>query len=198
MILCGSCMGFMEKEVLGLKSPLFGRRTGQLHMKPFSYQTSIKFMDQFSAEEKLMLLWGVWRNPTVFAADWRKGFLQKDIIWYFRSDVSILVQICFYKQDTDWDRCEWGSLVKTDQTGLQPLYEGNRQSALMLGINVKRTRFMAHLICCLLAGIGGYVYFLHVGSGAASHASGITIVAMLCIFLVVQSVIIARKKKAEA
>lgn len=75
---------------------------------------------------------------------------------------------------------------------------GNRQSALMLGINVKRTRFMAHLICCLLAGIGGYVYFLHVGSGAASHASGITIVAMLCIFLVVQSVIIARKKKAEA
>ena len=69
MILCGSCMGFMEKEVLGLKSPLFGRRTGQLHMKPFSYQTSIKFMDQFSAEEKLMLLWGVWRNPAVFAAD---------------------------------------------------------------------------------------------------------------------------------
>lgn len=68
----------------------------------------------------------------------------------------------------------------------------------MLGINVKRTRFMAHLICGLLAGIGGYVYFLRVGSGAASHASGIIIVAMLCIFLVVQSVIIARKKKAEA
>ena len=34
---------------------------------------------------------------------------------------------------------------------------GNRQSALMLGINVKRTRFLAHLICGLLAGIGGYV-----------------------------------------
>ena len=49
---------------------------------------------------------------------------------------------------------------------------GNRQSALMLGINVKRTRFLAHLICGLLAGIGGYVYFLHVGSGAASHATG--------------------------
>ena len=55
IVFCGSYMGFMEKEVLGSKSPLFGRRTGQLHMKPFSYQTSIKFMDQFSAEEKLML-----------------------------------------------------------------------------------------------------------------------------------------------
>ncbi len=49
---------------------------------------------------------------------------------------------------------------------------GNRQSALMLGINVKRTKFIAHLICGLLAGIGGFVYFLHVGSGSASHATG--------------------------
>ena len=49
---------------------------------------------------------------------------------------------------------------------------GNRQSALMLGINVKRTRFFAQLLCGILAGIGGYVYFLHVGSGSPSHASG--------------------------
>lgn len=127
---------------------------------------------------------------------------------------------------------------------------GNMQSALMLGINVKRTRFLSHLLCGLLAGIGGYVYFLHVGSGSASHASGmemnaiassiiggtmltggvgniigtffgvlslstiqnivssagldqawwtgITIAAMLCLFLVVQSVVIAKKKKARA
>lgn len=126
---------------------------------------------------------------------------------------------------------------------------GNRQSALMLGINVKRTRFLAHLICGLLAGIGGYVYFLHVGSGAASHATGmemnaiassiiggtlltggvgniigtffgvlslstiqnivssagldqawwtgITVAAMLCLFLVIQSVIMSRKSKSN-
>lgn len=55
IVLCGSYMGFMEKEVLGSKSPLFGRRTGQLHMKPFDYQTSLKFLDGFSDEEKLQL-----------------------------------------------------------------------------------------------------------------------------------------------
>ena len=55
IVLCGSYMGFMEKEVLGAKSPLFGRRTGQLHMKPFHYQTSLQFMDGFTDEEKLML-----------------------------------------------------------------------------------------------------------------------------------------------
>ncbi|MBE5835718.1 MAG: sugar ABC transporter permease YjfF [Butyrivibrio sp.] len=125
---------------------------------------------------------------------------------------------------------------------------GNSQSALMMGINVRRTKFISHLICSTLAGIGGYVYFLHVGSGAASHAmgmemnaiassiiggtmltggvgniigtlfgvlslstiqnivasaglddawwTGITIAAMLCIFLIIQSVVMAQKRKA--
>lgn len=125
---------------------------------------------------------------------------------------------------------------------------GNKQSALMLGINVKRTKFLAHLICSLLAGIGGFVYFLHVGSGSASHASGmemnaiassiiggtmltggvgniigtlfgvlslstiqnivssagldqawwtgITVAAMLCLFLVIQSLVMVRKKRS--
>ncbi|MCD7822473.1 MAG: ATP-binding protein [Oscillospiraceae bacterium] len=55
LVLCGSYMGFMEKEVLGSKSPLFGRRTGQLHMKTFDYKTSLEYMNGFSDEEKLML-----------------------------------------------------------------------------------------------------------------------------------------------
>ena len=55
LILCGSYMGFMEKEVLGVKSPLFGRRTAQLHMKSFDYRTSVKFLEGFTNEEKLML-----------------------------------------------------------------------------------------------------------------------------------------------
>ncbi|MCR4956254.1 MAG: sugar ABC transporter permease YjfF [Lachnospiraceae bacterium] len=124
---------------------------------------------------------------------------------------------------------------------------GNPSSALMLGINVKRTRFFSHLICGVLAGVAGYVYFLHVGSGSPSHATGlemnaiassiiggtmltggvgnvvgtffgvmslatiqnivssigldqawwtgITIAAMLCLFLVIQSVVMAWKRK---
>ena len=48
---------------------------------------------------------------------------------------------------------------------------GNSQSARMLGINVKRTRFFSYLICGVLSGIGGYVYLLHTGAGNASNAS---------------------------
>lgn len=55
IVLCGSYMGFMEKEILGAKSPIFGRRTGQLHMKSFDYKTSMRFIEAFDNEEKLNL-----------------------------------------------------------------------------------------------------------------------------------------------
>jgi simple sugar transport system permease protein len=49
---------------------------------------------------------------------------------------------------------------------------GNIQSALMLGINVKRTKLFSYILCGLLAGIGGYVYLLHTGSGSVTQATG--------------------------
>jgi len=48
---------------------------------------------------------------------------------------------------------------------------GNRQSALMLGINVKRTRFYAHVISGLLAGIAGYVFLMDTGAGSFANAT---------------------------
>lgn len=63
MILCGSYMGFMEKEVLGAKSPIFGRRTAQLRMKPFTYNTAIRLFDGFSNEDKLKLYGALGGTP---------------------------------------------------------------------------------------------------------------------------------------
>jgi len=47
---------------------------------------------------------------------------------------------------------------------------GNRQSALMLGINVKRTRFFAHVLSGLLAGIAGYVFLMDTAAGSFANA----------------------------
>lgn len=49
---------------------------------------------------------------------------------------------------------------------------GNQQSALMLGINVKRTRFTTYVISGLLSGIAGYVFMMHTGAGNATNAAG--------------------------
>ncbi len=48
---------------------------------------------------------------------------------------------------------------------------GNKESALMLGINVQRTEFFAYALCGLLAGIGGFCYLLHTGAGTQAAAS---------------------------
>ncbi|MDR1689385.1 MAG: ATP-binding protein, partial [Clostridiales bacterium] len=37
LILCGSSMSFMENQVLGYQSPLYGRRTAQFKILPFSF-----------------------------------------------------------------------------------------------------------------------------------------------------------------
>ncbi len=48
LILCGSFVGFMEREVLGQKSPLFGRRTAQIHLQPFGYREAAAFHPSWS------------------------------------------------------------------------------------------------------------------------------------------------------
>ncbi|OGW05343.1 MAG: ATPase [Nitrospinae bacterium RIFCSPLOWO2_12_39_16] len=46
LILLGSSIGMMETEVLGYKSPLFGRRTGQLFIEPLTFWNSKKFFPE--------------------------------------------------------------------------------------------------------------------------------------------------------
>jgi simple sugar transport system permease protein len=55
---------------------------------------------------------------------------------------------------------------------------GNAQSALLMGINIKRTKFMAHVLCGLLAGIGGFLYTLFAPSGNPGNGYGYEIDAI--------------------
>ena len=52
LILCGSYVGFMEREVLGRKSPLFGRRTAQIFLKPFGFREAGEFHRQYSETDR--------------------------------------------------------------------------------------------------------------------------------------------------
>ena len=55
LIICGSAVSFMEKEILSEKSPLFGRRTNQIFVKPFQYLESAKFVPGYTDEEKAIV-----------------------------------------------------------------------------------------------------------------------------------------------
>ena len=51
LVLCGSNQGFMESDVLGYKSPLYGRRTRQMKLKPFGYREAAKMLPWMEPEE---------------------------------------------------------------------------------------------------------------------------------------------------
>ncbi len=53
LILCGSHVGFMENEVLAERSPLYGRRTGQLRLGPLLPWDAALFFPQYTPREKL-------------------------------------------------------------------------------------------------------------------------------------------------
>ena len=55
LILCGSSMSFMEKEILSDQSPLFGRRTAQLKLLPLSYRDTARFHPELSPEDNALI-----------------------------------------------------------------------------------------------------------------------------------------------
>ncbi len=55
LILCGSSMSFMEYQVLGYESPLYGRRTGQFKLQALSYKEVTKFNPALSCEQQALV-----------------------------------------------------------------------------------------------------------------------------------------------
>lgn len=58
LILCGSSMSFMEYQVLGYESPLYGRRTAQFKIQALTYREMTRFRPGLSAQDQA-LLYGV-------------------------------------------------------------------------------------------------------------------------------------------
>jgi len=55
MILCGSSMSFMENQVLGHNSPLYGRRTAQFRIEPLNYLRAAEADPQLSPENNAII-----------------------------------------------------------------------------------------------------------------------------------------------
>lgn len=58
LILCGSSMSFMENQVLGYESPLYGRRTAQYKIEALTYREITAFNPRLSCE-KQALIYGI-------------------------------------------------------------------------------------------------------------------------------------------
>lgn len=70
LILCGSSVSFMVNEVMGYKSPLYGRMTASMEVLPFDYLDAAQFFPNFSIEQQLLafgILGGIPRYLNAFS-----------------------------------------------------------------------------------------------------------------------------------
>lgn len=98
LILCGSAMSFIEKELLAEKNPLYGRATGIYKMKEMGFYDAAKFFPHYSERDKILayaVLGGIphylrqWDPERPVSENIKRNILTKGCILY--SEVEFLL-----------------------------------------------------------------------------------------------------------
>ena len=95
IILCGSAMSFMEKELLSEKNPLYGRATGIYRMREMGFYDAAKFFPDYSDRDKVLayaVLGGIphylrqWNPKLSVGENIKRNILTKGCILYSEVD----------------------------------------------------------------------------------------------------------------
>jgi len=95
IILCGSAMSFIEKELLAEKNPLYGRATGIYKMKEMGFYDAAKFFPDYSPRDKVLayaILGGIphylrqWNPQISVGENIKQNILTKGCILYSEVD----------------------------------------------------------------------------------------------------------------
>ena len=123
--------------------------------------TAIISTDMISIKNELFLKWANYRFYMPFGSTSKKG---KFIPAYIPPTVVIALIVVILI----------AVLLKYRKFG-RKLYAigGSRQSALMMGLNVKRIKFKAYVLEGLLAGCGGFLFCLNSCAGFVEQAKGL-------------------------
>ena len=92
LILCGSSMSFMEKNVLSYKSPLYGRRTAQIKLKAFDFFDMRKYFNKMSAEDFAKTYGTVGGTPKYFLQFDKEFDYEKNLKKHFLDSSSFLFE----------------------------------------------------------------------------------------------------------
>ena len=95
IILCGSAMSFIEKELLAEKNPLYGRATGIYKMREMGFYDVVKFFPDYSDYDKVLayaVLGGIphylrqWNPKLSVGENIKRNILTKGCILYSEVD----------------------------------------------------------------------------------------------------------------
>ncbi|WP_457754177.1 ATP-binding protein [Thermococcus sp.] len=85
LVICGSSVSMMEK-LLGYKSPLYGRRTAQMKLKPLNFFSAKEFFPQYSLEE-FVKVYGILGGTPAYLLEFDdEKSIEENLLDYFRAD----------------------------------------------------------------------------------------------------------------
>ncbi len=122
--------------------------------------TAIISTDMISIKNELFLKWANYKIYMPFGSYNKRGIYQPAYI-YPTVIIALLVVILIT------------ILLKYSKFG-RKLYAigGSQQSALMMGLNIRRTKLQAYVLAGLLAGLGGFLFCLNSCAGFVEQAKG--------------------------
>ncbi len=102
LILCGSSLSFMEEQVLGYESPLYGRRTAQFKIMPLDFTTTLGLWQSMGREDAAVcygMTGGIPAyiekvDPTVSLKDNIKRLFLTPTGYLFEEPSNLLLQEC--------------------------------------------------------------------------------------------------------
>ena len=123
--------------------------------------TAIVSTDMISIKNEVFLNWANYKINMPFGTLSKKGVFQAAYI-YPTVVIALIILIVVI------------IIMKYTKFG-RKLYAigGNQQSALMMGINVRKTKLCAYILNGLLAGIGGFLFCLNSCAGFVEQAKGL-------------------------
>ncbi|WP_394911649.1 sugar ABC transporter permease YjfF [uncultured Robinsoniella sp.] len=123
--------------------------------------TAIVSTDMISIKNEVFLNWANFKINMPFGTVSKKGVFQPAYIYPTVVIALIILVIVII-------------IMKYTKFG-RKLYAigGNQQSALMMGINVRKTKLFAYILNGLLAGIGGFLFCLNSCAGFVEQAKGL-------------------------
>ena len=149
-LLIGLLFGIVQGFLVTLAGMFFGRG-----------MTSIISTDMISIKNKTFLAWANYKIYLPIGSYSRRGkFIPAYIYPTVIIAILIFIVIAIIMKYTKFGREVYA-------------IGGNAQSAMMMGLNVKKTKFKAYVLDGLLAGCGGFLFCLNSCSGFVEQAKGL-------------------------
>ena len=124
LILCGSSLSFMEEQVLGYQSPLFGRRTCQFKILPFEFFEATRFFTKFNSTD-LATVYGITGGVPLYLSlmddclsvekNIKNNFLEPNA-YLFEEPTNLIKQECR-------EPAQYNSIIKAIATGASKMSE---------------------------------------------------------------------------